>query len=210
MPDLRCSVPYKDRVNAILIRFSKGCLMLRSKRWAASAALAVAAVACAAQAGPAAAASPQAAVALKVVTLRLAADPTQLANVQGASLADGAPVIQYPFSGTANERWLATGDGDGYYRFASLASNKCLNVQGGGSADGTPVIQYSCSTDGAANERWRFVPVGIGYQIVSKSSGKCLNVGGGVGVGNKLIQYTCVPGGAPNDVWLPVWEPTNP
>lgn len=149
-------------------------------------------------------------VQLKVVTLRLASDPNQVANVQGASLADGAPVIQYPWSGTANERWLATVEPDGYYRFASLASNKCLNVSGGGSADGTPVIQYNCTTTGATNERWKFVQTGNGYQIVAKSSGKCLNVDGGVGAGRQLIQYTCTPGGAPNDVWLPVFEPTNP
>ena len=149
-------------------------------------------------------------VQLKVVTLRLASDPNQLANVQGASLADGAAVIQYPWSGTANERWLATVEPDGYYRFASLASNKCLNVAGGGNADGAPVIQYTCSTTGAANERWKFVQTGIGYQIVAKSSGKCLNVAGGVGAGRQLIQYTCTAGGAPNDVWLPVFEPTNP
>lgn len=149
-------------------------------------------------------------VQLKVLTLRLAADPNQVANVQGGSLADGAAVIQYPWSGTANERWLATVEPDGYYRFASLASNKCLNVAGGGSTDGARVVQYTCTTTNAPNERWKFVQTGIGYQIVSKDSGKCLNVAGGVGVGNALIQYTCTPGGSANDVWLPVWEPTNP
>jgi hypothetical protein len=149
-------------------------------------------------------------VQLKVLTLRLASDPNQVANVRGGSLADGAQVIQYPWSGMANERWLASVEPDGYYRFASLGSNKCLNVAGGGSAEGAPVIQYTCTTTGAANERWKFVQTGIGYQIVSKSSGKCLNVAGGVGVGNALIQYTCVAGGGANDVWLPVFEPTNP
>jgi hypothetical protein len=152
---------------------------------------------------------PRSAVTLQVLSLRLASDPGQLANVQGASLADGAAVIQYPWSGTPNERWLVTGDNDGYFRFASLNSNKCLNVQGGGTASGTPVIQYTCTNDGAANERWKFVPAGIGYQIVSKASGLCLNVRGGVGVGNPLIQYTCTPGGGANDTWLPDWEPTN-
>lgn len=149
-------------------------------------------------------------VQLKVLTLRLASNPDQVANVSGASLADGAVVIQYPWSGTANERWLATVEPDGYYRLASLGSNKCLNVAGGGVADGTSVIQYTCSTNDSANERWKFVQTGIGYQIVAKSSGKCLNAAGGVGVGNRLIQYTCTAGGSPNDVWLPVWEPTNP
>ncbi|SEN46493.1 RICIN domain-containing protein [Actinacidiphila rubida] len=159
-----------------------------------------------AAADSAAGAAPRAVIAQQL-TLRLASDPGQLANVRGASKADGAPIIQYPWSGTANERWEADSALGGYYRFKSVDSGKCINVQGGGSANGTPVIQYTCGS--SDNELWKFVPTGIGYQVVAKSSGKCLNVAGGVGVGNALIQYDCVAGGAANDVWLPVWEPVT-
>ncbi|MFB8351806.1 RICIN domain-containing protein [Streptomyces niveus] len=140
-------------------------------------------------------------------TLRLAADPRQVANVRGAGTDNGVPVIQYPWSGTANERWEADSALGGYYRFKSVNSDKCLNVAGSGTANGTQVIQYTCGN--ADNELWRFVPKGIGYQIVVKSSNKCLNVAGGLGVGNNLIQYDCTAQGAPNDVWLPVWEPNT-
>ncbi|MFJ2419075.1 RICIN domain-containing protein [Streptomyces brevispora] len=138
-------------------------------------------------------------------TLRLASDPGQVANVRGAATDNGAPVIQYPWSGTTNERWDADAALGGYYRFKGVGSGKCLNVNGGGSANGAQIIQYTCGS--ADNELWKFVPKGIGYQIVAKSSGKCLNVAGGVGVGNDLIQYDCTPRGVANDVWLPVWEP---
>jgi Ricin-type beta-trefoil lectin domain len=145
-----------------------------------------------------------------VVTLRLASDASQVANVSGASTQDGAPVIQYPYSSTAaNELWRVERTDDGYLLFISVNSNKCLNVRGGGNAAATPVIQYTCSHGSTPNERWRLVQVGNGYQIVAQSSGQCLNVRGGVGVGSPLIQYPCTPGGAPNDVWLPVWEPAN-
>lgn len=159
-----------------------------------------------AAANDSAGAAPQAIVAQQF-TLRLASNPDQLANVRGAALGNGVPIIQYPWSGTTNERWEADSALGGYYRFRSISSGKCINVEGSGNANGTPVIQYTCGS--SDNELWRFVPKGIGYQIVVKSSGKCLNVAGGVGVGFPLIQYTCVPQGAPNDVWLPVWEPTN-
>ncbi|KAA2257914.1 RICIN domain-containing protein [Solihabitans fulvus] len=152
---------------------------------------------------PAQAAAPRAAEA-RQITLRLASQPDQVANVAGASKENGAQVIQWPLSQAANERWEPESTLDGYYRFKSVNSGLCLNVRGGGSQDGAPVIQYTCG--GSANELWRFVQKGIGYQVVSKSSGKCLNVRGGVGQGRELIQYTCVGGGAPNDVWLPVWE----
>jgi Ricin-type beta-trefoil lectin domain len=157
-------------------------------------------------ASPAQGPTPRAVVA-KQFTLRLDSNPRQVANVRGGGTQDGTPVIQYRWSNTANERWEIDSALDGYYRFKSVDSGKCLNVRGGGDADGTDVIIYTCGS--AANELWRFVPKGSGYQIVAKSSGKCLNVAGGVGEGNQLIQYTCTPGGVPNDVWLPVWEPRD-
>ncbi|WP_409492180.1 RICIN domain-containing protein [Amycolatopsis sp. cmx-11-12] len=146
------------------------------------------------------------AVEARQITLRLASDPGQVANVAGASQANGANIIQWPLSRTTNERWEPEASLDGYYRFKSISSGKCLNVEGGGNADGTQVIQYTCG--GQPNELWKLVPKGIGHQVVSKESGKCLNVAGGVGQGRSLIQYTCTTGAA-NDVWLAVWEPDN-
>ncbi|WP_329168638.1 RICIN domain-containing protein [Streptomyces sp. NBC_01267] len=182
-----------------------------SKRYAIGAAAAAAVLAgslASGAASPASAGTPTqsrvASVVVQQVTLRLASEPGQVANVRGASKENLAPVIQWPWSGAANERWEPEAAGGGYYRFKSVSSGKCLNVEGGGSADGARVIQYTCGS--AANELWKLVPKGIGYQIVVKVSGKCLNVRGGTGQGNSLIQYTCVVGGAPNDVWLPVWE----
>ncbi len=159
-----------------------------------------------AAASPSAGPAPQAVVAQQL-TLRLAGHPGQVANVRGAATQNGTPIIQYPWSGLRNERWEADSALGGYYRFKSVSSGKCLNVSGGGTANGTPVIQYTCGT--SDNELWRFVPKGIGYQIVVKSSDKCLNVRGGVGVNNPLIQYTCTAAGVDNDVWLPVWEPIS-
>ncbi|MFE4533717.1 RICIN domain-containing protein [Streptomyces scopuliridis] len=142
------------------------------------------------------------AVTVRQLSLRLASDPGQVANVKGGGSANGTPVIQWPWSGAANERWEATAKGGGYYQFASRESGKCLNVKGGGNANGAEVIQWPCGN--SANELWKFVRKGIGYELVVKSSQKCLNVKGGVGKGHALIQYTCV--GAANDIWLPVWE----
>ncbi|WP_254407271.1 RICIN domain-containing protein [Streptomyces sp. GMY02] len=144
------------------------------------------------------------AVRVEQVTIRLASDPGQVANVRGNSSQNGAAIIQWPLSRAANERWRPESTGGGYYRFRSVSSGKCINVRGGGSADGTAVIQYTCGT--AANEQWRMVPKGKGYQLVARSSGKCLNVRGGVGRGNPLIQYRCTAAGAANDVWLLSWE----
>jgi ricin-type beta-trefoil lectin protein len=145
------------------------------------------------------------AVTVQRLSLRLASDAGQVANVERGGTASGTPVIQWSWSGTRNERWEATAKGGGYYEFASLESGKCLNVKGGGNENGAPIIQWPCGN--SDNALWKFVPKGKGYQLVVKSSNKCLNVAGGVGRGNPLIQYTCA--GAANDIWLPVWEPST-
>ncbi|WP_037804813.1 RICIN domain-containing protein [Streptomyces sp. NRRL F-5135] len=184
----------------------------KNRNWVATS-VAVMGVALALSAsGPAASAQPEHAAGARAVTvdrlsLRLASDPGQLANVKGGGTENGAPVIQYPWTGGSNERWDATATGNGYYRLASVRSGKCLNVRGGGNENGAEVIQYTCGS--GANEQWKFVPKGKGYQLVVRSNGKCLNVKGGVGQNNPLIQYTCTSGGAANDVWLPVWEPAS-
>ncbi|WUW10852.1 RICIN domain-containing protein [Streptosporangium sp. NBC_01469] len=139
------------------------------------------------------------------MSLRLAVDPTQVAQVDRASQDDGATLSQQPWSGAENERWTAEPAGNGYYRFRSGNSGKCLNVQGGSTVDNAAVIQTACGT---ANDLWKFASKGIGYQVVS-ASGKCLNVSGGTEVGNPLIQYTCSANGATNDTWLAVWEPVT-
>ncbi|MFC4033593.1 RICIN domain-containing protein [Streptomyces polygonati] len=145
-----------------------------------------------------------AAAQVNTLTLRLASDPGQVANVSGASTHNLAHVIQWPYSRASNERWEPEATSGGWFRLRSEHSGKCLNVEGGGNEEAAQVIQYTCGT--GANEQWKFVHKGIGYQIEVKSSGKCLNVKGGVGQGRDLIQYTCTTHGVDNDVWLPVWE----
>ncbi|MCM2391363.1 RICIN domain-containing protein [Streptomyces albipurpureus] len=144
---------------------------------------------------------------LQQLTLRLAADPGQIADVRGASQADGAEVIQWASSNGRNARWTTEDMGGGYVRLAAVHSGKCIDVRGAATADDSDVIQWTCST--GTNQQWRFVAKGNGYQIAARHSGKCLNVRGGTGQGNRLIQYSCTSAGAANDVWLPVWEPTT-
>jgi hypothetical protein len=139
-----------------------------------------------------------------VATLRLASAPNLVADVANASQADGAPTDLWALTGANNQLWTIDSSLDGYYRFKSINSGKCLNVQNASTADGAPVIQWPCGA--SPNELWKVVRRVIGYQLVSKNSGKCLNVQNGVTQGNALVQHTCSANGANNDVWLAVWE----
>ncbi|MBW4722059.1 RICIN domain-containing protein [Saccharothrix obliqua] len=137
-------------------------------------------------------------------SLRLAANPGLVANVANSATNNGAPLVLWGWDGGNNARWEPDASLDGFYRFRSINSGRCLNVQYASTADGAQIIQYDCG--GSPNELWKLVPKAIGYQVVNKNSGKCLNVEGGVAQGRNLIQYTCSQGGATNDVWLVVWE----
>ena len=87
------------------------------------------------------------------------------------------------------------------YRLRAAHSNKCLNVPGARTEDGWQLIQWTC-TDGAANELWRFEPMGDGYyRIRAQHSNKCVNVPGGhTEDGWQLIQWTCTDDAA-NELW---------
>jgi hypothetical protein len=141
----------------------------------------------------------------RYVSLRLAYHPSQAADVADHSTANGARVIEWNWEGHTNQLWQAEYVDDGYYRFQNVHSGKCLNVEGGGTANLTHVIQWTCGY--SANEQWRPVRKGDGYQLVARSSDKCLNVEGGVGEGRRLIQYTCSTDGQSNDDWLLSAEP---
>lgn len=80
-------------------------------------------------------------------------------------------------------------------------SGKLLDVYNASTADGANVVQWSAN--GQANQRWRFQATADGYhQVVSASSGKCLDVYGGAGAtgdGVRVVQWTC--NGGTNQQW---------
>ncbi len=76
-------------------------------------------------------------------------------NVQGASSANSAAIIQYPCGAYGNEYWEAASVGGDYYLVFSWAHpDKCLNIQGASKANGGKLIQYSCGS--YANEYIHF------------------------------------------------------
>ena len=131
--------------------------------------------------------------------------PNQVADVAESSQVDGGKVVQWVLTGAANQRWETEASLDGYYRFKSSNSGKCLNVFDASGADGAQVIHNTCG--GKPSELWKPLRRIIGYQLINKNSGKCLAVGGGPGQGHPLIQLGCSPNGDPANVWLAVWEP---
>ncbi len=120
-------------------------------------------------------------------------------DVTGASTANGANIIQWTDSGTANEQWSIVSVGNGYSKLISRSSGKALDVTGASTANGAQVIQWADS--GTTNQQWNIVSVGNGYsKLVSRNSGKVLDVtGASTANGANVIQWT--DSGTANQQW---------
>ena len=65
-------------------------------------------------------------------------------DVNGLSLDDGTPLIQWYCHGGNNQIWSVAPSVDGYVQIISRNSGKCLDVNGESLDDGAAVIQWQC------------------------------------------------------------------
>ncbi|MEU2059582.1 RICIN domain-containing protein [Streptomyces sp. NPDC013455] len=104
----------------------------------------------------------------------------------GASLNDGANVVQWECNGHSGENWYWNGS-----EIRSFLSNRCLTVYGASTANGANAVQWACN--GSAAQRWsRVSGAGGGSMLVNGNSGKCLTIyGAGAGDGVQATQWSC-------------------
>ncbi|MFF9542567.1 alpha-L-fucosidase [Streptomyces albidoflavus] len=120
-------------------------------------------------------------------------------EVADASGADGAAIIQWPWTGGDNQRWRLLTSGDGSVRLVNVRSGKVLDSPGG-SAAGAGLIQWSDQS--ADNQRWLLSPSATGghVNLVNVRTGWCADVKDASGAdGAKVIQWTKTSG--PNQEW---------
>jgi alpha-L-fucosidase 2 len=98
-------------------------------------------------------------------------------DVSGGSTADGAKVIQWPWSGSANQQWRLLPNRDGSFRLSCARSGKVLDSPGG-SGQGAALVQWA--DNGGTNQWWTLVPATSGYhRLVNVGNGWCVDVEGG-------------------------------
>jgi hypothetical protein len=115
-------------------------------------------------------------------------------DVQGASSADGASIIQNPVSTDASQQWGLKYDGAGYFRLTNVASNKVLDVPDESTADGVKLKQWK-NTDGD-NQGWLLIDVGGGkVQIRNKHSNKFVGVVDGASTDAAAIEQRAASNG---------------
>ncbi|WP_255987279.1 RICIN domain-containing protein [Chitinolyticbacter albus] len=109
-------------------------------------------------------------------------------DVYDGSMANGGRVIQWTYSGGANQQFEFSHQGNGVYVIRNAKSGKALDVTDVSPADGTPLQQWDYSNN--ANARFIAYPVGgSSYQLIPIHSGKSLRVGNG-NAGSNVEQWS--------------------
>ena len=109
-------------------------------------------------------------------------------DVNGGSTADGATVIQWPWTGAANQQWRLLPNPDGSFRLSCSRSGKVLDSPGG-SGQGAALIQWT--DNGGTNQWWNLVPAATSgyYRLVNVSNGWCVDIeGGSTADGARAVQ----------------------
>jgi hypothetical protein len=125
-------------------------------------------------------------------------------EVQGGSMAEGAPIQSQPCQDPSEKRqqWtFPTVGGIFGFNLVNANSGQCISVSDAVAKPSTPLVQAPCFSPVIASQVWTFVPAPppeSGFRIVSAlstpTSTLCLDIPQGAVVGNTQLQvYTCTP-----------------
>jgi len=127
------------------------------------------------------------------------------ANVNGSSTADGATIIQWPYSADSNynDEWLVTDIGGGYSTLENRKSGKVVSVSGASTTNGAPLVQWTYNNNSSHNDEWQIAPTSSGFmKILNRNSGQAINIrGNSLTNGAPLIQWPYSANTTYNDEW---------
>jgi beta-glucanase (GH16 family) len=120
-------------------------------------------------------------------------------DVTGASVDNGARIIQQSDNGGESQKWYFADIGSGYKRIVNVKSGKTLDVSNESKDDGGAVIQWNST--GGNNQQWSLTSSGNGYyKIINRNSGKLLDVTKQSTEDGALVQQWADAGGK-NQHW---------
>jgi hypothetical protein len=115
-------------------------------------------------------------------------------EVQDASSADGASIIQSPVGTATNQQWGLKYDGAGYFNLSNVGSSKVLDVPDESTADGIKLKQWKST--GGDNQAWLLIDLGGGlFQIRNKHSNKFVAVVDGATTDGAAIEQRTASSG---------------
>lgn len=125
-------------------------------------------------------------------------------DVNGASTASGANIIQWNQNGGNNQQWIIISNGNGYYTLTNRNSGMLLDVNGALATQGAGIVQMP--SNGGDDQLWQLTPTATGiYKLINKNSGMALDVNGAsatAGAGIIQSPYSS----ATNQQWTVVQE----
>jgi hypothetical protein len=105
----------------------------------------------------------------------------EVATLQAARSAGGAPLVVQPGTRATNQLWQLQPAGDGTYLLRSQATGKCVVARGGRAVPGAPLVQQSCPSLPAAGQRWQITATPYGFALTAvDAAGGPLVIGVGV------------------------------
>ncbi|MCF7984592.1 MAG: RICIN domain-containing protein [Thiohalocapsa sp.] len=108
------------------------------------------------------------------------------ADVDSASMQDGASVLQWTCTGGDHQRWVFEPAGAGYYTVTSVNSGLCLAVAGASQANAAKVVQSICN--GSHSQQITY----DNGEMRFRHSGQCMDVSGqSAADGADIIQWPC-------------------
>jgi hypothetical protein len=120
-------------------------------------------------------------------------------NVSNNLTSNGAPIVQYTYGGSSNEKWTFTPTSGGYYQIVSVLSGKDAVVQGASTANGAKIVQWTFGSSG--DDQWEPVQNSNGsYTFYNLNSGKVLEDPGSSTSKNTQMDQNSANGGA-NQQW---------
>ncbi|MGW4959375.1 RICIN domain-containing protein [Nonomuraea sp. NPDC004186] len=128
-------------------------------------------------------------------------------DVQDASRANKANVLQAYCVNGRNQQWALRRTDNGYFKLVARHSGMCLDVQDASRFHGADVLQANC-WDPGYNQQWRMRTVpgpkwrgtGLPFELIARHSGLCLDVQDASRAhGANVIQAICKD--RPNQIW---------
>jgi hypothetical protein len=112
----------------------------------------------------------------------------KVAGVSGASTADGASIVQWADTGSADQRWNISRNTGGNAVITNAGSAKVAGVYQGSTSQGVRAVQWTST--GAADQQWTFAANGPYYTIQNVNSNRYLGVSSGsTANGANLVQW---------------------
>ncbi len=109
-------------------------------------------------------------------------------SVMSSSTADGADIVQWDYTGTANQVWKFIPAGNGFYYLTANHSGKVVDIEGSSQTQHTYANQWT--NNGGANQQFSVESIGGGYfKIVVRHSCQVIKLSASPGTnGTRVFQ----------------------